>query len=536
MNRDKSLLAEPTRVRYGVLGFACALAAITYLDRACFGVAERDLQDALGLSNISQLGPALWAFNLAYALFEVPTGWLGDIFGPRRTLIRIVLWWSFFTVLTGLAGLTVSGFMLVNLFGLILIRFLFGVGEAGAYPNITRALHNWFPRKERGAGQGAIWFFSRLTGGLTPFLFLALISHAGVPWRLVFLLFGVLGVVWCLAFTGWFRNRPEEHPSVNGAERELIAADTGHETEAAHAGVPWGRLLASPTLWTLCLMYFCMSYAWYFNLSYLPAYLEEQHGVERGDTLGSLYKGGPLIFGAVSCLLGGWLSDWFIRRTGSHLWGRRVFGIVGHTICVPCYIYCIFAPTAFTFALSLALAGFFNDLAMGSAWAACQDIGKRYAAIVAGCMNTVGNLGGFVAVFATAWIIGFTFNSYLAAHGIDPEKGAEAYKHAKETLKKADETGEKLPEAERQELEGVVSRWREAQRNGNLPGYNANFIISAAVYGLSVLLWFGVNATRPVVPEAAGGGPTVLPRDAAGHFVKPPDDRLAGPADESLTS
>src|SRR5207248_9915269 len=127
---------RPTRVRYGVLGFACALSMITYLDRACFGVANKSIIAALGLNSIADLTYALTAFNLAYAVFEVPTGWLGDVFGPRRTLIRIVLWWSAFTALTGLAGLSLVGGLFIGLNALIAIRFLFGVGEAGAYPNI----------------------------------------------------------------------------------------------------------------------------------------------------------------------------------------------------------------------------------------------------------------------------------------------------------------------------------------------------------------------------------------------------------------
>jgi MFS family permease len=494
-------LANPTRVRYGVLGFSCALAMITYLDRACFGVSQSYLRDALGLDNIDKLAPALWAFNLAYALFEVPTGWLGDVFGPRKTLIRIVLWWSFFTVLTGLAGLAIAGITFVNLLVLAVIRFLFGVGEAGAYPNITRALHNWFPRKERGAAQGAIWFCSRLMGGLTPLIWLMLVEKLGVPWRLAFLMFGVLGVGWCVAFWLWFRNRPEEHPGVNAAERQLIVEDSGRETEAAHAGVPWRKLFSSPTLWCLCLMYFCVSYGWYFNLNYLPAYLEEQHAVTKDSWLGSLYKGGPLMLGAISCLLGGFLSDLYIRRTGSRVWGRRVFGLIGHSLTVPCYLYCVIAPSALTFALSLSLAGFSSDLAMGSAWASCQDIGKKYAAIVAGCMNTIGNLGGFAATLLTGLIIGQSFEAYVAANHIDKAELKAAYTTAKDTLDKANRDNTELPPEERKALEAEMQPWKDALRNGNLPGYNLNFVIYAVIYALAVGLWFGVNATRPVVAE-----------------------------------
>jgi MFS transporter, ACS family, glucarate transporter len=439
--------SQPTGVRYGVLGFACALSMITYLDRASFGNAEEQLQQALGLKGIGELTSAIASFSLAYALFEVPTGWLGDVFGPRNTLIRIVLWWSTFTALTGLAGIQWGGVVVVPLTVVVVIRFLFGVGEAGAYPNITRALHNWFPPQERGMTQGAVWMSGRLVGGLTPLIWTVLVGIAGVPWRWAFFIFGVIGLIWCVLFARWFRNRPDEKESVNNAELQLIRAGVGHESDQAHANVPWGRLLRSPTLWALCLMYFGMTYGWYFNLNQLPNYLRTQHDVQRDSLVGALYKGGPLIFGAMGCIVGGLLTDRYVRGTGNRRWGRRIFGIVGHCVCVPCYLYCVVAPNAFAFALAISLAGFFNDLAMGSAWAACQDIGRKHAAIVAGCMNTIGNLGGFAGGALTGWILDM---------------------HSKEE---------------------------------QLRAFNINFLIYAAVYAVTALIWFGIDATRPVLPE-----------------------------------
>ena len=482
MSRDLSPPASvrPTYVRYGVLAFACTLSMITYLDRASISNAVPDILAVYGFKAVSDLTWAFFVFSLSYALFEVPTGWLGDVFGPRRTLIRIVLWWSVFTALTGLAGITLGKAVLVPFLALVAIRFLFGIGEAGAYPNITRALHNWFPPQERGMTQGAVWTSGRLIGGLTPLIWTILVVNGLISWRAAFWLFGGLGVVWCLLFTIWFRNRPEEKPSVNEAERQLIRAGIGHEADKAAAAVPWGRLFRSRTLWALCLMYFCMSYGWYFNLSYLPDYLEQQHGVARADWVGSLYKGGPLIFGAVGCLLGGYLTDFYIRRTGNRRWGRRIFGIFGHIVCVPLYLYCLIAPSAWTFALALALTGFFNDLAMGSCWAACQDVGRKHAAIVAGCMNTIGNLGGAAATWLTGTILGLSLNTYAQAHGLNLD------------ALKADPS-----------QKGVLD---EALRNGLLPGYQINFIIFAAVYIVAVFLWFGIDATKPVLPEDADTG------------------------------
>jgi ACS family glucarate transporter-like MFS transporter len=494
MNRDTSspALAIPTRVRYGVLAFACALSMVTYLDRLCIGMASQSLRTVLGLGSVADMKWAFTAFSLAYAIFEVPTGWLGDVFGPRSTLIRIVLWWSIFTALTGLTGWQVGGVTLIGFVALVVIRFLFGIGEAGAYPNITRALHNWFPLGERARTQGAVWMSGRFMGGLTPLVWLLLVTGVGLSWRVPFFIFGGIGVCWCLLFSTWFRNRPEEHAATNEAERKLIAEGSGHATASAHANVPWLKLILSRNLWVLCLMYFCSSYSWYFNVNYLPEYLQEQHGIQQTkqddaqkkeqptiqmeDVLFALYKGGPLLFGAVGCILGGFLSDWFIRRTGNHRWGRRLLGIGGQTACVACYLTCLVAPSAWLFALAIALSGFFNDLAMGSSWATCQDIGKRYAAIVAGCMNTIGNLGGALSAFFIGTILDFFLERNLATQGL----GIQA---VKEAAKNHDAAAEQL------------------LRVGNMQGYQVNFLMFAAICAITVFLWLGIDATKPVVDE-----------------------------------
>src|SRR5262245_9990537 len=169
----------PTRVRYSILFFLCTLSMITYIDRAFWGSAQENVRRDLGLETVADLTIAIWAFQLAYALFEVPTGYLGDRFGPRKTLIRIVLWWSTFFCLTTVVGYQFGGVALVGATGLwvlITFRFLFGVGEAGAYPNIARALYNWFPLSQRGFAQGAVWMSARFMGGLTPLIWLCLVD------------------------------------------------------------------------------------------------------------------------------------------------------------------------------------------------------------------------------------------------------------------------------------------------------------------------------------------------------------------------
>jgi len=478
------VLQRPTRVRFGVLGFACALSMVTYLDRVCVASAAPHIVKALGLNAVEDLSLAFTAFAFAYATFEIPTGWLGDVFGPRTTLIRIVLWWSLFTAVTGFVGMTLPGGIVLGLTALVVIRFLFGIGEAGAYPNITRALHNWFPFQERGVAQGAVWFAGRLMGGLTPLVLLVLIE--GLPrtmidpgaasadflvtpildWRQAFWAFGAIGTVWCLLFALWFRNRPEEKATVNAAELALIG-EHKHAEAGAHGGVPWRKLITSRNLWALCLMYFCASYGWYFNITYLPSFLEEQYGVEKTSLVGALYKGGPLWVGAMACLTGGFLTDRFIRRTGNRKWGRRLFGLFGHGLCGLCYLACLFAPSVFWFFAAISMAAFFNDMTMGSAWATCQDIGRRYAAIVAGCMNTVGNLGGAAAGSLTGLILKMALASPVAAGGLNPEKLTGAEKAA-----------------------------------GHVLGYQINFVTFAAVYAVAVVLWLWIDPTRPVAPDS----------------------------------
>ncbi len=473
MNRTLSAepaLQNPTGVRYGVLGFVCSLSMITYLDRVCFGAAATSIIAALSLTSDADFTWFMWAFAVSYAVFEVPTGWLGDVFGPKKTLVRIVLWWSFFTVLTGLVGLTVGGVVLGGFVTMLVVRFLFGMGEAGAYPNITRALHNWFPYQERAFAQGAVWMSGRLMGGLTPMVWWFVTQALGLDWRVAFGVFGGLGVFWCVAFALWFRNRPEEKETVNAAERNLIQGDR-RDTEAGHANVPWRRLLTSGNLWALCLMYFCAAYGWYFNISLLPRFLETQFQVAPGSFVGSIYKGGPLWMGAITCLIGGVLSDRFIARTGNRKWGRRLFGIIGHSLCALCYFACAFIPVrpeyVFFFFLSISLAAFWNDLTMGAAWAVCQDIGKRYSAIVAGCMNTIGNLGGAVTQLVTGYIL----NRTLSAHAAGQDVAVTALSDVEKTA-------------------------------GLLPGYHINFVIYGCVYLVAVLFWTRVDATKPVVPEA----------------------------------
>ncbi len=487
---------KPTNVRYGVLGFACVLSMITYLDRVCMNIIAPYIEKEFSLSD-TQLGWLFGAFTLAYSVFEVPTGWLGDRFGPRKTLIRIVLWWSIFTVLTAAIYPTSKivnfGFATINLgfLMLLVVRFLFGLGEAGAYPNIACAFQKWFPASERGRVKGAVWMAGRFAGGITPFVVLALLTETTLAdgtvqthWRHTFWIFGSLGLVWCVAFWIWFRDRPREKAGVNAAELALIET-TAVSGPAEKLVVPWRRLLTNLNLWLLCAMYFCASYGWYFNITWLPRFLKQQFGLIDGAKFTatwwgfSLMAGLPLLFGSVACLAGGFLTDWFIRRTGNRRWGRRIFGMCGHTACALCYFAALAVialnpaqsernlTLAWMFALSVASAAFFNDMTMGSSWASCLDIGGKYSGIVSGCMNTIGNFGGFVANVLTGFILG-SYTKHLPA---DIAKDSPEYFQASQTP------------------------------------WIINLALFGTVYVIAVVLWSRFDASKPVVPEAVGRAP-----------------------------
>ena len=248
--------------------------------------------------------------------------------------------------------------------------------------------------------------------GLTPLIWLCLVDPEllGLHWRAGFWIFGGVGLLWCLAFAYWFRNTPEEHPAINQAERDLIASGRG--AEPIHGGVPWGKILRSRNLWYVCGMYVCINYGWYFFMYFLPDFLKKQFASQTG-TLGervvmALLAGGPLLVGVLGCVIGGMLTDRHVRRTGDRKWGRRLYGVIGFSGAASYATLAIWGAVnknMWVFAAGVALAGFFNDLTMGASWAVCQDIGRRYSAIVSGFMNMVGNLGGVTTIIVTATIM-----------------------------------------------------------------------------------------------------------------------------------
>jgi MFS family permease len=412
-------LARPTSVRYGVLAWVCVLSMITYIDRVCMKQVRTDMQVDLGLTD-TQFALAFAAFGLAYALFEVPSGWLGDRFGPRRVLTRIVLCWSVFTALTGCVWrfsldsgyefILPGGIYLPILFDslalLVIIRFLFGAGEAGAYPNIARAMRNWFPYERRGMAQGLLWMSGRWGGALAPLL--VGLFASGLGWRGPFWVFGLVGAVWVVSFAYWFRDTPAEHPSVNEAERALIQGNPvspAHPTPAAVEPPPlsWKTMLKSRTLWCLCLMYFCSNAGWCFFITWDVKYYEKVLHLSGRDL--EIASRAPLFFGGVACMLGGFLTDRLVRVLGRR-WGRTLQGLVSYALGGVFFLLAVSTGNPWLAVTALCIASFLKDFAMAASWSTCIDIGHRYSGTVAGFMNMVGNMGTAVSPIVVPYLAG----------------------------------------------------------------------------------------------------------------------------------
>jgi ACS family glucarate transporter-like MFS transporter len=367
-----------------------ALAAVTYLDRVCISILAPDIARDLRLNRI-QMSWVFSAFAIAYAAFEVLTAWWGERIGPRRILTRIVTWWSCFTIATSFAW---------NYISLLVIRFLFGAGEAGAWPSAALAFSRWTPVDERGRAQGFFFAAAHLSGGLTPLLIAALLPY--MSWRAIFASCGAVGFVWAAAWFRWFRDEPRDHPGVSAAEAELI--ETGRHVSAHHtAGADvWRALAASPNVWFLCLAYFSNSYGSYFVMTWLPTYLAEQRGFQKESL--SFFSGLPLLLSVFGDLGGGAVTDFVTRRFGLRL-GRSGVAVAGYAVAGAAMFGSVVSTTPVMAASLIAVAVAASMFTLSASWAACIDIGREHTAVLSAAMNTTGQIGSILSPVVTGWVV-----------------------------------------------------------------------------------------------------------------------------------
>lgn len=358
-----------------------------YVDRVCIGQALQSIRSDLGLS-AEQMSWILNAFTLAYCIFEVPTGHWGDRFGSRGVIARVVTWWSVFTALTGAT---------IGFYSLLAVRFLFGAGEAGAFPNVAIVITKWFPTRDQGKVRGVVTTVSLLGGAAAPIIAGYLIGWVG--WRWTFAIFGAVGIVWAAFFYWWFRDTPAAHPRCNGAEAELIA-EGKTERYGTQEPIPWSIVLISPNMWLLGTIMICSATLFYTQFQWFPTYLKEA----RQETLTSAgwLTAVMMIGGAAGCLSGGFLVDFLRRRFNNTKWSRKLVGGCALLFAALSMFAVPHAKSAMSATLLNAMAGFFVQISVPTWWTVVSEISGKHGASMWGLMNSMGGLG----VIGTTLLVG----------------------------------------------------------------------------------------------------------------------------------
>lgn len=342
------------------------LGMVTFLDRINISVAGSSIMHDLQLSP-SQWGWVQSAFILSYGLMQIPMGWLGDRFGHRKILAAIVLWWSLFTAFTGLAG---------GLASLLVIRFMFGIGEAGSSPCSTGVISRWFEKGEVGKAQGYVWAASRMGGALTPFVVIPVMMWVG--WRSAFYLLGALGIVWAIVWYGYYRDKEEKSEKCG---ESIVSKPTENKP-----------LNFNGQFWLLCAMYFFYAFGSWFFFSWFPTFMELGRGFDKTELTYAVAV--PFIMSMLGNIAGGHLTDRLTRKYGIKI-GRKALGSTSLAVSAVCMFLAAFIPGKMAVFVFLSLCFGIFDLMLPSAWALCIDLGKQHAGTLSGAMNTAGNLGGF---------------------------------------------------------------------------------------------------------------------------------------------
>lgn len=370
---------------------------ITFLDRVALSSASSNIMDNLHINTI-QWGWILGMFTLAYASFEIPTGWLGDKFGGKKILIRVVLWWSLFTILTGLA----SGFIM-----LLIVRFLFGVGEAGAYPNTSIILSKWFPVLERGRAQATIWGASRIGAALTPFIVLPI--QQKFSWHISFYTLGFVGLIWVLFFIFWQKEDPTQSKNITKDELDYILANRDLPIQNEIEKTSFWSGFKNKNLGFLLLMYVCYAVGAYFFQSWFHTYLQKGRQIPTQQLIWA--SSVPYLLAALGCFMGGWLSDKACLRFGKK-WGRRMVPMIGLFVSGICIICASLVNDNLTCIVLLGIGMAFMDLTAPVAWAVAMDLGGTKSGTVSGAMNSAGLLGAYLSTVVFGYLAS-TYGYYL---------------------------------------------------------------------------------------------------------------------------
>jgi MFS transporter, ACS family, glucarate transporter len=381
--------------RYLVVVSTFFLSLLLYVDRVCISTAKEPIVRDLQLTD-QQFGWILSAFAFGYALLQTPSGALADRLGARKVLAVVVTLWSIFTGLTAVAW---------NFTTMLIVRFLFGAGEAGAFPGMARTVYSWIPVRERGLVKGINFSASRLGAAITMPLLPLLIAAVG--WKLAFVLLMVVGFVWAGLWWWWFRDEPAEHPGIDPVELAYITANR----QGANAPVtpitplPMSRMLASGNLWLMMIQYFGSNFTFFFCLSWLFPYVQKTYNLSYTEA--GFYTMIPLFGGALGNVVSGWLVD-SIYRSGRKSLSRRIPAIIGFALAAIGLVFSVGQAEVWGAVLWLTIAIFGADMTLSPSWSFCIDIGGRHAGKVSGTMNMAGNLGSAVVAILFPYLLAWT--------------------------------------------------------------------------------------------------------------------------------
>jgi len=386
-----------SRGRYWLIGLLFLHTVNTYMDRACISSAAAAMRRDLGIDQ-QMMGYIFGMFALGYALFQIPAGGLADAFGPRRVLAWVVAFWSAFTMLTAAA---------FNAASLLIIRFLFGVGEAGAFPGATRALQDWVPAQERGLAQGLFHSGARVGAALSLFLMPLLVLLIG--WRLTFVVNGLIGIVWIAAWLVWFRDNPRDHPGVNAAELEHIRRGL-REDAAPSVKIPFALIVTSGNMLLAMFQYIASNVTFYISFTWLQPYL-----IEQWEPKAALYAPIPLIFGMFAHWTAGATVTW-LHSKGYPVASRRIPAMVGFALGAFGLLLTIQAGGAspLLFVLCFSVAVFGVEMTIAPSWAFCMDIGGGKSGAVSGAMNMLGNMGSAFSAIVFPYFVAHVTLPWLA--------------------------------------------------------------------------------------------------------------------------
>lgn len=391
---------RPTHQRYWLVFLLFFHTVNTYMDRVCISTAKGAMQkDVSGLDD-QMMGYVFGIFAIGYALFQIPAGWFSDRAGPRRALTIVVIIWSIFTALSGAVYTAIS---------LLVVRFLFGAGEAGAYPGATRALYSWLPAKERGLGQGIFHSGARV-GAAASLLVMPWIIDA-IGWRMTFVANAAVGLIWGGIWWFWYRDDPAEHKSVNEAEVELIRRGIEEEKVASQEAIPYIQVVTSWNVLLAMLQYAASNITFFISISWLQPYVRDTWGDDVAY-VASL----PLLAGAIALWLSGYAVT-YLHKRGMPVLSRRLPAMLGYSLGALGLLLCtqtVNSETVWPFIFCFTLATFGVEMTLSPSWAFCMDIGGSRSGAVSAAMNMVGNMGAALSAVLFPYFIAHVTLPYFA--------------------------------------------------------------------------------------------------------------------------